>query len=400
MTHTLVTFLGKGRDDPKTGYRTATYRFPDGTEDTTPFFSLALARHLRPEALVLLGTRGSMWDVLIEHVSEEGEDDLRLELMDAVAAKRVDQTLLERLRPLAERGLGLPAQLRLIPYGRAEAEQRDILEAIAEAVTRGRVSFDLTHAFRHLGMLGLVSAFFLERVGKLDIAGLYYGAIDMSEAGVAPVLRLDGLNAIQRWVDALDRFDASGDYGIFAPLLEADGVPRDKAGCLEAAAFHERSFNLSDAARKLRTFLPVLGQPLPGASGLFQKKLAERLKWVGKAELHEQQRSLAYVYLSRRDYVRAAVFGWEALLSRECSARGLDPQKFKEGREAAAEALEAEIQAGEHQVWKREAYWMLKNLRNALAHGNPPSTAHFRRPLESAEKLREAVENSFRRLLG
>jgi hypothetical protein len=30
MGHTLVTFLGRGRDDPQTGYRQATYRFDDG----------------------------------------------------------------------------------------------------------------------------------------------------------------------------------------------------------------------------------------------------------------------------------------------------------------------------------------------------------------------------------
>lgn len=176
-------------------------------------------------------------------------------------------------------------------------------------------------------------------------------------------------------------------------------MPHDKAACLEAASFHERSFNLSDAARKLRTFLPVLDQPLAGASGLFQKKLAERLKWVGREQLHKQQHNLAYVYLNRGDYVRAAVFGWEALLSRECSARGLDPQKFREGREAAAEALEAEIQAGEHQAGKREAYWMLKNLRNALAHGSPPASERFRRPLAAREKLQAELEATFKQLL-
>jgi hypothetical protein len=38
----------------------------------------------------------------------------------------------------------------------------------------------------------------------------------MTEGGVTLVLRLDGLTAIQRWVAALDHFDASGDYAVFA----------------------------------------------------------------------------------------------------------------------------------------------------------------------------------------
>lgn len=64
MTTTLVSFLGRARQDPTTGCRLATYRFPDGTEQTTPFFGLALRRVLAPDRLVLLGTRGSMWDLL------------------------------------------------------------------------------------------------------------------------------------------------------------------------------------------------------------------------------------------------------------------------------------------------------------------------------------------------
>jgi CRISPR-associated Csx2 family protein len=88
-------------------------------------------------------------------------------------------------------------------------------------VPRGELSFDLTHGFRHLGMLGMLSAFMLERIGRLRVRSLWYGALDMTEDGATPVLRLDGLYAIQRWVTALEHFDASGDYGVFAPLLVA-----------------------------------------------------------------------------------------------------------------------------------------------------------------------------------
>lgn len=102
----------------------------------------------------------------------------------------------------------------------------------------------------------------------------------MTQGGITPVLRLDGLLAIQRWIDALDRFDANGDYGVFAPLLEADGVAADKARCLASTAFHESTLNLSDARTQLRSFLPALDQPLSGASGLFQDKLRKQLEWA------------------------------------------------------------------------------------------------------------------------
>jgi CRISPR-associated Csx2 family protein len=401
VTHTLISFLGKGRDDPKTGYRTATYDFPDGRQRTTPFFGLGLCEYVDPSALVLLGTSSSMWDVLVEYLNDDGEDELRLELMDAVTGKRVDQALLDRLGAHAERGLGRQVRLRLITYGRSEGEQRDILGTIARAVPRGRVSFDLTHAFRHLAMLGLVSAFFLEKVGKLDIAGLYYGALDMTEKGVTPVLRLDGLNAIQRWVDALDRFDATGDYGFFAPLLAVDGVGSADVSCLEAAAFHERTFNLRDAARKLRTFLPVLDRPLPGASGVFQAKLGERLRWVKQESLHQQQRILAYVYLHRRDYVRAAVLAWEAILSRECESASLNVEDFCEDGDRSQ--AEAQLRAGLRQAgqrWTDTSHYRLKDLRNSLAHAAEPWSQEVRRVRAHSEALYKLMESDMKRALG
>jgi len=400
--HTLVTFLGKGRDDPKTGYRTARYRFPDGAERTTAFFGRALADHLAPERLVVLGTSGSMWGVFLENLAAEGEEEeLRIELMDAEAVQRVKLELIERAAALMSRSAGRTVEPRLIPYGRSEAEQRAILEVIAEVVPRGEVSFDLTHAFRHLGMLGLVSAFMLERVGKLKVTGLWYGALDMTEDGITPVLRLDGLTAIQRWVDVLDRFDATGDYGVFAPLLEADGVPQDKARCLKEAAFHERTFNLADARRKLLTFLPVLEEPLPGASGLFQKKLAERLRWAREDDLHEHQRKLAYVYLNRRDYVRAAVLAWEAIITRQCLQGGLDPQGYGEdGDRAQAEAgLRTHLQQ-EGIRWSESPQRRLKDLRNSLAHGSPPWSAELRKALSDPEELHRLLEADLKRTLG
>lgn len=401
MTHTLVTVLGKGRDNIKTGYREATYRFPDGSQRTTPFFGLALAEHLHPDGLVILGTRGSQWGVLVENlVAENEEEDARLALMDAEAAARVDQSLLNTVTPLLCRAAGRNVIPRLIPYGRDADEQYAILREVAAAVPKGAVSFDLTHGFRHLGMIGFLSAFLLERIGRLDVRGLWYGALDMTESGVTPVIRLEGLSAVQRWIDALDRFDATGDYGVFEPLLIADGVAEDKARCLKEAAFHERTFNLSDARRKINTFLPEIDQPLVGASGLFQDKLRERLAWAAENNLAAHQRKLAYQYLNRGDYVRAAIFGWEAVVTGECERRHYDPNDFKTGRNSAIEELEDEIKNDAHPKWKRRAYWTLKTIRNALAHGNPPTIEHLRRMLKDPNVLTEELEASFKRLLG
>jgi hypothetical protein len=210
------------------------------------------------------------------------------------------------------------------------------------------------------------------------------------------VLRLDRLHAIQRWISALDRFDASGDYVIFAPLLEADGVARDKVRCLDEAAFFERTLNLSRATQKLQTFLKAIEEPLPGASGLFQGQLKERLRWVRGPDLAAQQRQLADQYLGREDFVRAAVFAWEALVSGACA--GFDRQR-RDARQAAVDALEAQFDAPGCDAADAEAFQTVRKLRNALAHGNPPSDKRIADMLAAREKLRNALRGAIDRLL-
>ena len=403
MNHSLVTFLGRARIDPETGYQRARYRFPD--EDTpreTPFFGMALAGHLEPDAAVILGTSGSQWSVLVEHLAHGDEaEDVRLELLDAETQATITQPILDQVTPLMSRAVGLPVTPRLIPFGKDADEQYEILDAIGGTVPNGDVSFDLTHGFRHLGMVGFLSAFMLERVRNLRVRGLWYGALDMTDrtSGITPVLRLDGLAGVRRWVDALDRFDATGDYGVFAPLLIEDGIAEDKAGCLERAAFFERTQNLSDAARKLRTFLPVLDTPLPGAAGLFRARLAERLHWVNAGGLADHQRRLAFEHLKRRDYLRAAVFGWEALCTLECERRGLPPGDYATGRKLATDRLGDEMRDGEHPERKKSAFLLLRDVRNALAHGNPPRNRRSREVLQNPSRLRSELEKSFQCLL-
>ena len=309
---TLVTFLGRGRENKDTGYRETTYEFPDGSKTTTAFFGPALAKHINANRIVILGTKSSQWGVLVENLAAEGEEeDARLDLMGAETEGVIEQKHLEKVVVLIKKAVGCEIVPCLIPFGKNESDQYKILDAIAENVKEGTVDFDLTHGFRHFGMIGFLSTFMLAHVRDLNVNNLWYGALDMTQDGITPVLKLEGLDRVRQWVDALNRFDATGNYRVFGPLLTKDGVEENKAKHLEKAAFYERTLNLTAAAIEIRNFIPVLKSNLTGASGLFQKRLAERLTWVNLDKLSKQQAELARRYLKRRDYVRAALFGWE-----------------------------------------------------------------------------------------
>ena len=408
MSHTLVTILGGRRrsggnqkSEEGTGgrYEETVYRFPDESKYRTAFLGLALSRHLKPHTVVILGTCSSQWGVLVEHLAEgDSDEDARLRLFDAEDNGAVTQPLLDDVAPLMKRAVGCDVHPRLTPFGKDADEQYQILDAIANAAPKkGTVSFDLTHGFRHLGMVGFLSAFMLERVRNLTVRDLWYGAFEMKSDGITPVLKLDGLVRVRRWVDALDRFDATGDYGVFAPLLTADGVPEDKANCLRDAAFYERTFNVRGAAPKIRTFLPALDDQLAGASGLFQRRLAERLHWATAVDLAEQQRKLAHQYLDRDDFVRAAIFGREACVTHLCGARGAATVEYSQKREETVKEFEADLKRKKHSKERKDAYWMLTNIRNSLAHGTRPRDNQSQAALKAPDCLRQALKDSLDR---
>ena len=398
-----MTFLGKGRENTETGYRKTIYAFPDNSEAETPFFGIALATYIQPDRTVIVGTRSSQWGVLVENLATQGRaEDARIQLLDAETRGAVEQEHLNAVTELVATALKCEVALRLIPFGRDEDEQYEILDVIATNVSDGTLHFDLTHGFRHFGMVGFLSAFMLARVRELTVKTLWYGALEMTRDGITPVLQLDGLDRVRQWLDALNRFDATGDYRVFGGLLIKDGVEKEMARHLENAAFYERMLNLDAAAEAIRQFQPVLARPLKGASGLFQKRLTERLEWVNLETFSEQQTQLAWQYLRRRDYLRAVLFAREAVDTRVYEKRGLNPRNpaIRQNTQVSTADVVTWLGDGEGQAGGNpiaESFETLNEIRNALAHitSQQRSTAVFADEQEFVETLKQI----FRQLL-
>ncbi len=380
---TLISFLGKGRADAQTGYRTATYRFDNGFAKTVAFFGLALAEYLQPDRLILVGTSGSMWDVFFDRNDPQ---DNTLELMEAVEHNRVDATMLAQHALKLEKELGIPVQCVLIPFARDTAEQIKVLTVLAGQVQEGEcISLDVTHGFRHLPMLALVAARYLTHVAKVSVSELYYGALDMTEPGAeTPVLRLSGLLRMLDWVEALATYDKDGDYGVFGPLLQADGMDPNRAVLLQKASFFERTSNPVKAREALSSVFPSIEQHQGGLSDLFRSELVKRINWFRAPQRHQWEASLARANLLRDDYLRAAVFMFEAVSTKAVLDQKLGDTDNIDDRKAAYKSLsEANSNAKD-----------LEFLRNALAHCVRPAG----QPERQALKDRQALAATLRRI--
>lgn len=378
---TLISFLGKGRADPKTGYRTANYRFDAGFSRTVPFFGLALTDYLKPDRLILVGTAGSMWDVFFER--EGIDDEAVLHLMAATENGEVDEQLLALPRQQLSERLGIPVDCLLIPYARDAAEQAGILHRLATVVEQGEhLSIDVTHGFRHLPMLALVAARYLSRIAGVKVEELYYGALEMQTTdGETPVLRLGGLLDMLDWVDALASYDKDGDYGVFAPLLAADGMDKGRTDLLAQAAYFERTSNPVRARETLTSVFPSVEAHQGALGSLFGDTLKQRIGWFRGAMREDWELSLAAAYQARRDYLRAATFMYEAFATRACNDRRYNPNDFDRRRDAYHEARE-----------QQPAVRQLEHLRNALAHGVRPRSNQDTRTLDDENRLRSKLE--------
>ena len=407
--HTLVTFLGRGRfgrDNENPGYEPTTYgfpksdNFPKGLEEKTSFLGLALTKYIEPDQFVILGTEGSQWSVLVEHLASSTAENqaARDELFEAECDERVTQDMLNEIKELMSQSLGCPVVPIIVKFGKIVSEQYEILGHIAKNVLDGIVSLDLTHSYRHFTMIGFLSAFMLERVRNLKVKDLWYGAYEMTpkegpKKGITPVIRLDGLERVRHWINALEKFSVTRNYGVFETLLIKDDKSlKESAAHLRNAAFHERTTNLFDAEEEIKKFLQKSGlkrKTLQGASGLFKERLLECLKWVDLEPYSKQQAALAREYLKLRDYVRAAIFGWETLVTQECERQRLNPRPRRI----------REIQNPLTGTSPSEACEILRQIRNALTHGTAPNLKAVQEMLEDEKKLYGGLEDAFNDLL-
>jgi CRISPR-associated DxTHG motif protein len=410
-TTTLITFLGRVPKSEQGTYRKTRYDFGDGKpQDEVAFFGWALAKRLRPERLVVLGTNGSMWDHLFEGDLALGnaQEAERLALINDVEKKTVTQAQLDALGPLLAERLGMNVTLRIIPYCRNDAEQMQLLTQMAEAVQprdtvqqprdtiqqprdtvqqpRDTVHLDVTHGFRHLPMLALLAALYLQQACAVDVAGIWYGAFD-PDTGHAPVHDLQGLLKLGQGLQALAAFDFSGDYRAFVPVLKDAGYS-ELADKLSDAGYYENILNVSAATGKLRALMPHLDALTArnDAAALLAPLITERIDWLQEDRQYEKQLALARHAFKRSDYLRTVLYAYEAVITRLCQQARIDITDF-EGREKIRKAYEEKIS----HTPEEERYRLLKGLRNQVAHGTRGSRGEVQQALLNESRMRETI---------
>lgn len=411
MATRLVIFLGRpnfgkvARGSAGNAYEMATYRFDDGAEHRTSFFGVALCHWLRAkqrriDALHVFGTSGSQWDALVELVQQaddfEGERlERHLELGEAVYEERVVSKQLEEVSIEITRGLGVSATCHLVSAEGDLAGQYEVFNALAGICEPGdTLVLDITHAFRHLSMLGISSAMFFRQALNVDISGIYYGKLAGSH-GTSSVAKLDALDEIAEWTAALSIFERTGLLGPLAELYERGGF-KEQARPLSTLAFHlatSRHTRLADSARQAVSALSKeVNHPV---HAIIAPELIRALRALFLKDIHvaHVERQLAAQAMKAGDWTQAAINLYEALLSaaiREETSRG--------ERHKRLEADNAFTKQRPLDVSEMHTFHELKNLRNIFAHGNDADVGNVRQRelANDVGKCRDFLEEAAR----
>jgi CRISPR-associated DxTHG motif protein len=178
----LIAFLGTGE------YKCATYRWNDHTYETS-FVQEAFVHWLKPEATCVL---------LTEKARARHWNDLSQRLQGHTQIVEVD-----------------------IPDGKSEAELWRIFEKISDAVCEGdQIAFDITHSFRSLPVIALLTIAYLKQVKGVKVQYVLYGAYEALDNQGAPVFDLTPFANLLDWLAAAKMFMATGDSSELGQLIQ------------------------------------------------------------------------------------------------------------------------------------------------------------------------------------
>ena len=358
----LVTTLGKGRRD-ENGYRVAKYRFADGTTSReTPFFGLALMDYLAEQGdgldkVVVLGTTGSIWDAWWQASEKmlENKAELFHRLGDMVENAERNEELLAELSKALSESFGKTFECKFIPSGITGDEQKEILQVINSVGEKGdTVHLDVTHGFRHLPMLEMMSAFLMK--SNYSIGGLFYGAFENKDADdITPVVSLTGLLHLQEWVEAMAVLRETGNV---MPLARIEGMQPFRAD-LERYQFYSQMNNVAQARSVARSMISRLDD-LPREGTLFRRQLTDMFSWAEDQRYARRQFRQAKAAYESGDYLRMTIMLMESVISAKA---GRGNERNADVRRQTQETLNKTHD---------EQWHILRKLRNSFAHDGEP----------------------------
>lgn len=237
MSKVLISFLGTGAlkqdDSSLRKYKQAKYRFDDNNEYESSFVSEALVQHFDIDKIILVGTVKSMWEEVYMAFAAlngiEPDEDYALKLMAHSESASAKSELALPEKHKIEEVLGQDSHIELIRYGltKEEIEENEaLILSLEQYINKGdELIVDITHSFRSLPLFLMNLLLYLANVSskKITISHICYGMLEVrNELGYAPIVELNSIIEINKWITGAYAFSMFGNGYQIADLIQEE----------------------------------------------------------------------------------------------------------------------------------------------------------------------------------
>ena len=415
---TLVSFIGAGTrpkspessGDPiarakspeRSGYASATYRFPPAIEGHTPirrkstFFGHALLRYLRDDCgldvarWLVLGTSASLWAELHYTLPDQKrEDDQNLErwvaLDEVVRNKKVTAEDVhdwqQHLNAQAERPI---YTLQFVDMALTHDAQMRLCRALFEHILpETDVVFDISHGFRHQPVIASFVISLMRRTHRIRNVRFWSGVWEARDKGtnIAPAIQLPVCQEILETAEAAAVLQNTGNYVPLAKQMNLD---------LSDAWFHEEINQLAKARSPVQKAAARL-RDNPPESPVYTAVLPllePHLAWPQGRSYADRHIERAQIAIASGDFLHAVLLAFEAIVGR--AKEILKPRTFKEHQEFV-DTLRSRLSGDQNRIYKP-----LRLVRNACAHAVHPAKEDASTMISSPEELRRLLKDAMR----
>ena len=420
MSNILLTSIGIGQYDKEkkqVSYKDAVYALNEdrGKIFKTSYIYDALMELKDIDKIIFIGTTGSDWHALYEHLFYENSkitplkprsEDYAYELYELKESKEKDlYKCRQKLQTLMDTMGDVCLDIIILHYGLSIEEMNKNFDRLAQAkkyIGKNDVlSFDITYSFRSLAFYELLAVNFfklsMSEGDRLDFVS--YGMFEgQGEDGITPIVNQEPLLKLLDWTKAADEFKRFGTTHLLDQLLK-DGeiddsnisraVIKDVKIALERLCTAVDTNNLSELRHMVANCKKIKEK---GSTGnhvidfIFDEIYDRFCKYLDQDENNiTLYVEFAYWHIEKNRYIAAAITMIEIMI-KLCSNENLgntDTIREKLRSNAAIRRY-----SGEHEDFIKY-YNELRVLRNKLCHAGD-----WNRDVD-LKKLKKCIEDFF-----
>ena len=387
MAKILISALGTGplnkNAEAARTYRTAKYKLEE-REYENSFIAAVLYQHLGLDGIIFIGTVKSMWEEAYRFFCEQNsikpDQNYYFNLAETIDNLNYQSPLDSiDLSPL-EKVLGDKSRCIKIKYGLDDAELWDNFEAIIRVLENlndgDEIYIDITHSFRSISMFMFLVMTFINELAadrNIEIKSVYYGMLDViREVEYAPVVNLQPLFDLTKWVKGAYILKNFGDGNLISQLLESQGEGQiagqvkelsDAININNLMAVKQKSTVLDNSLRDRTASNPFLSNnPFKYLKGVLEKFVKE-FRWREENESDFQLRLTTWYFKNNR-HATGYITLTEAILTYMCEIQELD-SRVEANRNRVKDLLH---QNGYKTTDLADVFFRANAIRKSVAH--------------------------------